>query len=317
MRNLFVFVLICKRLVLEIRARIYNLQQPLSAWYSMPQPLIETEETLIIETPERVPLEFALASIGNRFLAVAIDHSIQYLAIFVAAWAFISISDFGGALRQSGVSDFFEEMPKWTIAVLIIVVFLIFAGYFIFFEWLWSGQTPGKRFLHLRVIRIDGRPITLWEAAARNLLRIFDAVPGFVVPVYSIGLISIFLSNRDQRVGDLFAGTVVVRESVGEAPSFKETFANPISDAAFRRVQKRADFQADINVLTESEIEVAETFLRRRWDLTERQRLWMAWRIALPFMYKLKPDYDLETFSYEGFLEELVHRFYAGQRFLN
>ncbi len=117
--------------------------------------------------------------------------------------------------------------------------FLIFAGYFILFEWLWNGQTPGKRLLKLRVIREDGRPITLWEAMARNLLRIFDAIPGFVLPVYSIGLISIFLSRRDQRIGDMFAGTVVVRERTDEAPSFNETFANPISDAAFRRVQKK------------------------------------------------------------------------------
>lgn len=283
----------------------------------MSQLFTETEETLIIETPERVPLAFALASIGNRFLAVAIDHFIQYLLIFITAWAFISLSGYGGTLKESYASEYFQEMPKWTIAVLIIAVFLIFAGYFIFFEWLWNGQTPGKRLLKLRVIREDGRPITLWEAIARNLLRIFDAVPGFVVPVYSIGLISIFSSRRDQRIGDMFAGTVVVRERGDEAPTFQETFSNPISDAAFRRVQKKIDFLADTTVLTENEIEVVESFLRRRWDLTDRQRLWMAWRVALPLMYKLKPNYDLQNFTYEGFLEEIVHRFYARQRFLN
>ena len=278
---------------------------------------IETEETLIIETPERVPLAFALASIGNRFLAVALDHFIQYLSIFIIAWAFFSLTGAGERTLSDSPTQFFDEMPKWTVAILIIVLFLIFAGYFIFFEWLWNGQTPGKRLLKLRVMREDGRPITLWEAIARNLLRIFDAVPGFILPVYSIGLISIFLSSRDQRVGDMFAGTVVVRERTDEAPSFAETFSNPISDAAFRRVQKRTDFRADINLLTEGEIEVVESFLRRRWDLTERQRLWMSWRVALPIMYKLKPDYDLQTFTYEGFLEEIVHRFYARQRFLN
>ena len=94
---------------------------------------------------------------------------------------------------------------------MIISLFLIFAGYFILFEWLWNGQTPGKRWLKLRVIRDDGRPLTLWEAIARNLLRIADAAPGFVLPVYSVGLIVIFLSGRDQRLGDMFAGTVVVR----------------------------------------------------------------------------------------------------------
>ena len=280
-------------------------------------PLIETEETLIIETPERVPLAFALASIGNRFLAVAIDHFIQYLTIFIVAWAFISLTGFNFSEIEDSPSQIFQEMPKWTIAVMILTLFLIFAGYFILFEWLWNGQTPGKRLLKLRVIREDGRPLTVWEAVARNLLRVFDAVPGFIVPVYSIGLITIFLSSRDQRVGDVFAGTVVIRERTDEAPTFAETFSNPLSDAAFRRVQKPTEFQANIRLLAEAEVEVVESFLRRRWDLTERQRIWMAWRIALPLMYKLQPNYDLETFTYEGFLEEILHRFYAKQQFLN
>ena len=279
--------------------------------------LIETEETLIIETPERVPLAFALASIGNRFLAVAIDHFIQYFSLILIVWVFSSLTGFGAALQETGMEPVFSEMPKWTIAIMILGLFLIFAGYFVFFEWIWNGQTPGKRLLKLRVIRDDGRPITLWEAIARNLLRIFDAVPGFIIPIYSIGLITIFASTRDQRVGDIFAGTVVIRERVGEAPSFAETFSGTIGDSAFQRVQKKVDFRANITLLTESEVEVVESFLRRRWDLNERQRLWMAWRVALPIMYKLKPDYDADNFSYEGFLEELLARFHSRKRFLN
>jgi len=283
----------------------------------MSQAIIETEETLVIETPERVPLAFALASIGNRFLAATIDHCIQYFSIAVVVWIFLTAAGFGGSEQMGMVDEIGREAPKWMIAIMIIALFLLFAGYFIFFEWLWDGQTPGKRLLKLRVIREDGRPITLWEAIARNLLRVFDAVPGFLLPIYSVGLIVIFLSNRDQRVGDIFAGTVVIRERTDEAPTFAETFSNPIADAAFRRVQKRTDFSANVSSLTAQEIEVVESFLRRRWDLTERQRLWMAWRIALPLMYKLKPDYDLATFTYEGFLEELLHRYHARQRFLN
>ncbi|MCB1025012.1 MAG: RDD family protein, partial [Acidobacteria bacterium] len=279
--------------------------------------LIETEETLIIETPERVPLAFALASIGNRFLAVAIDHFIQYLSIFLIAWAFISITGLDSAAGGPGLIPLLSELPKWTIAILIIIVFLIFAGYFILFEWLWNGQTPGKRLLKLRVIREDGRPITLWEAIARNLLRIFDAAPGFVLPVYSVGLIAVFANTRDQRVGDIFAGTVVVRERLDEAPSFAEAFSETISDTALRRAHKQIPFEADLNILTESEIEVVESFLRRRWDLAEKQRLWMAWRVALPIMFKLKPAYDKNNFSYEGFLEELLHRYEKRRSFLN
>lgn len=283
----------------------------------MKRGIIETEEKLIIETPERVQLEFALASIGNRFLAVSIDHFIQYVSIFLIAWFVLSISGYSTSVIPDTADKLLAEMPKWTVAILIIVLFLIFAGYFILFEWLWNGQTPGKRWLKLRVIREDGRPLTLWEAIARNLLRICDAVPGFIFPVYSVGLIVIFLSGRDQRVGDIFAGTVVVRERTGEAPTFAETFSNRITDVAFTRVQKTSGVEANIGLLTEREVEVVEGFLRRRWDLTERQRLWMAWRIALPIMYRLKPSYNLETFTYEGFLEDIFHRFQAKQRFLN
>ena len=283
----------------------------------MSRHVIETEETLIIETPERVQLEFALASIGNRFLAVTIDHFIQYLSIILIAWIFLSLAGFTSGDVWDTPDRLFAEAPKWTIAILIIVVFLIFAGYFILFEWLWNGQTPGKRLMKLRVIREDGRPLTLWEAIARNLLRICDAAPGFVLPVYSVGLIVIFLSGRDQRVGDIFAGTVVIRERTDEAPTFAETFSKRTTDVAFSRVQKPTGIKADVGLLSEMEVEVVESFLRRRWDLTDRQRSWMAWRIALPIMYKLKPAYSLEDFTYEGFLEDILHRFHAKQRFLN
>jgi len=197
--------------------------------------IIETEETLIIETPERVQLAFALASIGNRFLAALIDHFIQILAmIFLSTLAGFILRGYGlTSLRD--LDEVTPELAKWAYAILTIVVFLVFAAYFVFFEWLWNGQTPGKRLLKLRVIREDGRPITFWEVLTRNLVRIFDMFPG----LYSIGLIAVFLSNRDQRIGDLFAGTVVVRERTDEAPTFAETFSNPTSDDAFRRVQPK------------------------------------------------------------------------------
>jgi uncharacterized RDD family membrane protein YckC len=284
---------------------------------AMAAQIIETEETLIIETPERVPLAFALASIGNRFLAVAIDHAIQFTSIAVVVLIFLFAAGVFNTDEPTLPDAFGSETPNWIIAVMIIVLFLLFTGYFALFEWWWDGQTPGKRLMKLRVIREDGRPITLWEAIARNLLRIFDAIPGFVIPIYSIGLIVVFLSGRDQRVGDLFAGTVVIRERTDEAPTFAETFSNPVADAAFRRVQKPTAFEANISSLGEMEIDIVESFLRRRWDLTERQRIWMAWRIALPLMFRLKPRYDAETFTYEGFLEELLHKYHAKQRFLN
>lgn len=267
---------------------------------------LATEDILVIETPERVPLHFALASIGNRFIACAIDHTIQLLAIgLIALTAFILMS-------FPSVEQAVSSAPKWVLAAMILVLFLILAGYFAFFEWAWSGQTPGKRWLKLRVLREDGRPITFWEAAVRNLLRTLDMMPA---PFYSIGLISVFSTTRDQRIGDMVAGTVVVREREAEAPEFSQVFATPVSDPALRRSFKPVEFTASLSSLTDSEIQVVETFLRRRWDLADVPRQWMAWRVSLPILYKIRPTYDVATFTYEGFLEELLHRYLQEHRF--
>src|ERR1044071_2593315 len=267
---------------------------------------ITTEETLVIETPERVPLHFALASIGNRFLACAIDHTIQALVVLIIALT--------GVILASATSweSALASAPKWVLALMILTVFLIFTGYFAFFEWIWSGQTPGKRWLKLRVIREDGRPIAFWEAAIRNLIRTLDMMPA---PFYSIGLISIFSTTRDQRIGDMVAGTVVVREREAEAPEFSQVFATPVSDPALRRSFKPVEFTASLSSLTDSEIQVVETFLRRRWDLADVPRQWMAWRVSLPILYKIRPTYDVATFTYERLLEELLHRYVQEHRF--
>jgi uncharacterized RDD family membrane protein YckC len=267
-----------------------------------------TEEILVIETPERVPLHFALASIGNRFLACAIDHAIQVATIVVMVISFTIVAN------TSSLGDRLSSAPKWVYAVLFVVLFLLMSGYFAVFEWLWSGQTPGKRWLKLRVIREDGRPITFFEAAVRNILRDFDIMP---FPFYSIGLISVFASNKDQRIGDMVAGTVVVREREAEAPAFAQVFSSSVSDPALRRSYRPVDFVANVNELSESEIQVVETYLRRRWDLSEVPRQWMAWRVAMPLLYKLRPQYDVTTFSYEGFLEELLHRYREHHRFID
>jgi uncharacterized RDD family membrane protein YckC len=270
--------------------------------------VLTSDETLVIETPERVPLHFALASIGNRFIACAIDHTIQIVSLILIAVFVATITD------ASDFSSRLMNAPKWVIALLVVIQALIFDGYFAVFEWVWRGQTPGKRWLKLRVIREDGRPISFFEAMVRNLLRTVDFL---VPPFYSIGLISVFATARDQRVGDLVAGTVVVREREAEAPAFAEVFASPVSDAALKRAFAPVPFSGDVDKLTEQEITVVESFLRRRWDLKDYPRQWMAWRVSMPILFKLRPQYDLATFTYEGFLEELLHRYRERHRFID
>lgn len=272
------------------------------------------EETLIIETPEHVELNFALASLGNRFLACAIDHTIQAVSIMVVSLIATAISTEIDRFTTATIEKV-TSGNLWVTALVGLVTFVIIFGYFAFFEALWSGQTPGKRWLRLRVIKEDGRPLNAFEALLRNILRIADMFPP---PFYSIGIFFVFANARSKRLGDLVAGTVVIKERTSEAPSFAEVFAEETDesldtgygfDMARRRLAPLVAFKGEVRAVTPAEIEVVEAFLRRRYDLPELPRQWMAWRVALPLLNKIRPQFEPDTFTYEGFLEELLARY--------
>jgi len=205
-----------------------------------------------------------------------------------------------------------KGISLWILAGMIIAGFIIFFGYFIFFETVWSGQTPGKRWLKLRVIQEDGRPINFFAALTRNLIRFADMI---VPPFYSVGIFSVFASARAKRLGDYVANTVVVKERAAEAPKFDEVFESEVIDTAMRRVAPQVEFQGDVRVVSASEILAVENFLRRRYDIPEHPRLWLAWRIAIPLLEKIRPHYNPEAFNYEGFLEELLARYRTQVKF--
>jgi uncharacterized RDD family membrane protein YckC len=270
-----------------------------------------TEDTLVVETPEHVELQFALATVGNRFLACAADHFIQMVSLVIV---YVIARTLSPELRSAEGAVFGAEgeISLWIVAGSVIAGFLIFFGYFIFFETIWSGQTPGKRWLKLRVIQEDGRPINFFAALTRNLIRFADMV---VPPFYSVGIVSVFASARAKRLGDYVANTVVVKERAAEAPKFDEVFESEVIDTAMRRVAPQVDFQGDVRAVTSSEILAVESFLRRRYDIPEYPRMWLAWRIAMPLLEKVRPFYDPAAFNYEGFLEELLARYRAQMRF--
>lgn len=268
------------------------------------------DETLVIETPEHVELHFALATIGNRFLACAIDHLLQALTLFLISFLAYELSSSVRLLSRRVIGDT-DEGSLWVLALAILAGFVVFVGYFVFFETIWSGQTPGKRWLKLRVIQEDGRPLTFFAALARNLLRLVDMAPP---PFYSVGIVSVFASPRAKRLGDFVANTVVVKERAAEAPTFAEVFASESIDSAHRRIAPTVDFQGDVRVLAPGEMVVVENFLRRRYDIPEHPRAWLAWRVAAPLLEKMRPFYDPATFDYEGFLEELLARYRLQRR---
>lgn len=150
---------------------------------------------LEVETPDHVVLRYDLAGGGNRGYAALVDFVIATLVVLGAIYAFESLNDLAGgsALQFFGVS--------------VLLTFAVAWAYFVLLEWLWQGQTVGKRLFGLRVIRDDGAPAGFVAVLIRNLVRIVDFLPGF----YGLGLLFIILTSRSQRLGDIAAGTYVVR----------------------------------------------------------------------------------------------------------
>ena len=148
-----------------------------------------------LETPERVDLVVDLAGVGSRGLAQVVDLFLVTVASAAAALLLVFLT---------------PALGMWSAVLIFAVVFLLFWFYFAFFETIWQGQTPGKRMMRLRVQKVGGYPIDWTEALLRNLLRPLDAFLG-----YGVGVLVMLLTARSQRIGDLVAGTVVVRESSG------------------------------------------------------------------------------------------------------
>ncbi|HET7600496.1 MAG TPA: RDD family protein, partial [Gemmatimonadales bacterium] len=164
-----------------------------------PRPLQRPDyrQHLEVETPEHVVLDLEIAGIGSRVLAALVDNAIL-VALSAAAVLLIAVASGYGLLPAGG----------WVVAALLLSGFALWTGYFILYEGLRRGQTPGKRRIGIRVVRETGRPATLGDAAVRNLLRLADFFP----PPYLTGLLLMALHPRGKRLGDLVAGTVVVRD---------------------------------------------------------------------------------------------------------
>lgn len=243
-------------------------------------------EELTIETPEQTDLEFAVAGIGSRFLALAVDTLIQFGAGIAAGFAAVFV--------LGGIARAFPAASLWTAAILIIFYFLLYFGYYAFFEILWNGQTPGKRAAGIRVIKDTGRPLTPAEAIGRNLMRIVDWLPS----LYAVGVVSALLNKQNKRLGDLLVGSLVVRES-----SFSDL--KPVWQPAHPAGTLAAAPLGAAN-LSQEDLALLESFLHRRLELPPDVRYRMAEQIFRRIQPKLTlpPDNSL---SVEAVLEALSY----------
>ena len=216
------------------------------------------EDRVTIATPEGVDVDLTLAGIGSRFIASLIDTIIK-LAVFLGFFIFL----FGGMGLVGG-----GEVNAIGAAIFYIVSFFIFFGYDVLFETLGSGRTPGKRWTGLRVVRTGGRPVGFVSSAIRNMVRIVDFLPS----LYLIGMIAAASTKMNQRLGDLAAGTVVVRERpTGVTPPPPSVPVAPDTDVTGTW---------DLSAITNDDLAMVRRFLERRGELTPQARSHLAHELA-------------------------------------
>ncbi|MEA5533416.1 RDD family protein [Crocosphaera sp. XPORK-15E] len=203
-----------------------------------------------LETPESVELDFTLAGIGNRTLALVFDYLfLGLILIFYSLITFI-FAKFLGDILSDYLSDV-ADIYLWLWAISLLILFFTYTGYFVFFETLWQGQTPGKRFAKIRVICDDGRPIGLQQATLRTLLRPID-------DILFIGVLLIVFSKSEKRIGDLLAGTLVIQEE-SEKPK-----ANFLISEEAKNLVNSINNTANLTNLSPENFAVIREYLQRR-----------------------------------------------------
>jgi uncharacterized RDD family membrane protein YckC len=261
----------------------------------------ENRRVVHFVTPENIEVTYELAGIGSRFVAAFIDHLIQGFAIlfiFVIAGQLSSLFSLGGIFGRTA--------SIWLQALAGLLAFVIMFGYFVFFELRSGGQTPGKRFAKLRVVRDGGHPIDPYSSVIRNLVRIADlAIP----PPYGAGMISIFASREYKRLGDFAAGTIVIKERVAPDPP-PATLPEPL-------VAQLMPFIRDLDQLTPSEYQAIRRFVERRNSLPYHLQVDYAMRLALPLMSRLGISVAIADQSHYPALVEAIDRRYTEERGLS
>jgi len=229
------------------------------------------DDRVTIATPEGVSLELVLAGVGSRFIARLLDTVIQFAIIIALA-----------------LGIYFTSAPGIVRAVVRVLLFLLVFGYDVPFEVLNGGRTIGKLAAGIRVVGALGEPIGFLASAIRNILRIVDFLPA----LYVGGVISIVATRRDQRLGDLAAGTIVVRDRFpGVAGGFPAPATVPVDAVA----------TWDVSALDHDDLEAIHQFLDRRLAMTMPVRAYFATELAarvgprvVGAPYGTHPEYLLE-----------------------
>lgn len=215
------------------------------------------DDRLSLTTPERVTVELALAGIGHRVLAWSVDALIQFLAWIAVAFV---VTNF----LTRPIWEEFDALATLGQVLSTLGVFALNWGYHVVFEIVWDGRSPGKRVAGIRVVRPDGSPEGALEALIRNLARAVDMLPfGYIV-----GLVTMAITPTQRRLGDLLAGTILVKERGFDLSRYAP--AGPAGTAA----------SATVSTLTAAQYELVAGFLSRRGALEPAARERVALQVA-------------------------------------
>ncbi|MDR3707902.1 MAG: RDD family protein [Capsulimonadaceae bacterium] len=257
---------------------------------------------ILITTPENIAIEYELAGLGSRAAAYTIDLMFKFvcwLSIGVAGLIIMGVAVLvGWHWFQRFVADFLQIIA----AVYVIIAFLILWGYGILFEIIWNGQTPGKRQMGIRVIRLEGYPLGVFGATIRNLLWIVDFLPA----AFLAGIVSILVTREYQRLGDLVAGTIVVKQRAPQSLDALLQVARITPEHLDKDALELISSQADR--MSPDEYRAVRHFTERRMQLDPVIQRRQAALIALPLMHRLDivPPSTAKTVDYANFLEYLA-----------
>jgi len=252
------------------------------------------------QTPESVELEFNLAGIGSRAWALVIDYHILglTLALFVTGFLYLSYQ----------LSDFFtkifsnvDKLELWLFAIGFLIIFFIYTSYFVFFETLWQGQTPGKRLAKIRVIRDDGRPVGLQHAILRSLLRPVD-------DFMFIGALLIMFTNKEKRLGDLVSGTFVIQQESNTIKKQNLILSSDAENLADKLLQI-----SDFSQMLPDDFAVIREYLQRRVGMTPKAKI----RLSQGLSQQIQAIINLEALPDNVTPEVFLEAVYLGYQRAN
>lgn len=216
-------------------------------------------------------------------MALAVDMALQTLILAAIVWGLVLAASHLPKTSAHSISD--STAQSVGIAIVVAVLFVIFFGYFIAFEAFWNGQTPGKKLLGIRVVRDGGFPIDAAGSFVRNLIRVGELALGF----YALSAVVMLISPENKRLGDMAAGTLVVREERA---------------ASLTAIIRQAGGEPQrIAMLTDEEHALIARFIARRSGMAAHYRRQLAYQIAERVRKRVSSD--LQRLDDEELLEKL------------